>query len=100
MEKRILHYAHPTGFAAGLTAGAVYLLCAGFVSAFPTFAVSFFNDWFHSIDLSKIFVFPQITFGSLARGLVEIVLFFYVTGVIYGWVYNKCVNHCKRKGWI
>jgi len=50
--------------------------------------------------LSKIFVFPQITFGSLARGLVEIVLFFYVTGVIYGWVYNKCVNHCKRKGWI
>lgn len=100
MEKTTIHYAHPTGFALGLTSGIIYALCAAVISIWPVQAVKFFSDWFHGIDLMRLFVPPQLTFGVFIRGLVEVMLFFYITGVVYGFVYNKCVAHCKRKGWI
>ena len=100
MEKQTPHYAHPTGFALGITSGIVYTLCAVAVALWPVQTVRFFSYWFHGIDLSRIFVMPQLTFGIYFLRLVQVVLFFYITGLIYGWVYNKCVAHCKRMGWI
>lgn len=99
MEKTTPHYAHPTGLAAAITAGVVYTVCAAFVALWKTQAVRFFNDWFHGIDLSALPA-PQLTWGAFLRGLVEVVLFFYLVGLLYGWTYNKCVDHCKKRGWI
>jgi len=100
MEKQTPHYAHPTGFALGLTAGIVYVICASLVWLWPAQTVRFFASWFHGIDLTRIAVAPQLTFGTFIIGLIGIVLFAYAVGLIYGWIYNKCVVHCKRMGWI
>ncbi len=100
MSKTTLHYTHPTGIALGITAGMVYSICALFVFLWPTQTVRFFSDWFHGIDIGSLFIAPQLTFGTFFNGLIKVIIFFYITGVIYGFVYNKCVAHCKRKGWI
>lgn len=100
MDKNTPHYAHPTGFALGITAGILYIICALLVLAWPMQTVKFFSLWFHGIDLTRIAVLPQITIGMFLTGLIGIVLAGYLVGVLYSWVYNKCVVHCKRKGWI
>lgn len=100
MEEGTPHYAHPTGIALGLTAGIVYTICALFVTVWPAQALGFFKDWFHGIDIGRVFAPPQLSLGAFLRGLVEIVLAFYLVGLVYGWLYNRCVAHCKRMGWI
>ncbi|MBI4441482.1 hypothetical protein HY639_04905 [Candidatus Woesearchaeota archaeon] len=99
MEKT-LHYAHPTGFAAGLTAGLMYMLCAAAVTVWPDQMLTYFSEWFHIVNFKAIFVPPQITMLSFFRGLVTIMLFAYVTGFFFALLYNICVAHCKKKGWI
>ncbi len=100
MEKTTPHYAHPTGFALAITSGILYSLCALAVALWPAQTVGFFSSWFHGIDLMQIFVMPRLTFGVFLRGLISVVLGAYVAGALYGFVYNKCVAHCKRMGWI
>ncbi len=100
MEKTTCCYAHPTGLALSVTASIVYSVCAFFVAVMPGQTMKFFNDWFHGIDLSSLLTVKQITFGTFFRGLIEIAVFAYITGLIYGLAYNKCVAHCKKKGWI
>jgi len=100
MKKETLHYAHPTGLALGLTAGLIYTLCAAFIAVAPTTALRFFSGWLHGIDLAKVFMPTLITLGGFFKGLLEVIIFFYIAGVIYGWLYNKCAAHCKRHGWI
>lgn len=100
MNKETLHYTHPTGLALSITTGVIYSLCAFFIVLAPTGAIKFFNYWFHGIDLSKILVIPSITLGKFIVGLITIMLFGYLTGVLYAWLYNKCVGHCKKLHWI
>ena len=100
MKNETLHYAHPTGFALAFTSGIVYSLCALAVRLWPTQTLRFFNDWFHGVDLSSLINPKFLTFGVFIRGLVEIMLFAYLAGLLYALIYNKCVSHCKKKGWI
>ncbi len=100
MEKTNLHYPHPAGVAAGLTAGIVYAVCAAVVTLWPTQALSFFANWFHGIDLVKIAVPIQITASSFVVGLIGVIISFYIVGFIYGWLYNICYIHCKKRKWI
>lgn len=100
VNKTTPHYAHPTGFALGLTAGIIYSVCTLLVAFWPAQTIKTFNYWFHGIDLSQIYALPSITIGTYLIGLIEVVLFFYVTGLLYGFLYNKCVGHCKKRGWI
>ncbi|MBI4144674.1 hypothetical protein HY493_00515 [Candidatus Woesearchaeota archaeon] len=93
-------YLHPTAFALAITSGIVYAICAAFVGLWPTTAMRFFDDWFHGINLSAIAATPSITVGNFFRGLVEIMVFAYVVGVIFVWTYRACERHCKRLGWI
>lgn len=99
MEKT-LHYAHPTGVALAVTSGVVYIICVIAVTLWPAQAVQFFADWFHAIDLTKLFVIPQITLLKFLRGLIGIMLFAYLAGAVYAWAYNACVAHCKKRRWI
>ncbi|MBS3176594.1 hypothetical protein J4457_05150 [Candidatus Woesearchaeota archaeon] len=100
MEKTTSHYPHPTGFAFGLTAGVAYIICAIFFVFWPSQALRFFNDWFHGLDLSALVVVKSVTLWTFVKGLVEIVLFFYIMGFIFALIYNKCVDHCKKKRWL
>ena len=94
------HYVHPTGAALSVTTGIIYAACAFAVKMWPMQAIKFFSDWFHGIDLTRIAVIPQITIGSFIRGLVEMMIFAYIAGALYAWLYQKCEEHCKRKKWI
>ena len=98
MEKT--HYAHPTGLALGLTSGILYTLCAAAVKLWPAQTVSFFSGWLHGIDLMRIFDPTLLTFSVFFKGLVSVLVVAYLSGALYGWLYNTCVSHCKRKGWI
>lgn len=98
MKNTTLYRAHPTGLALALTSGIVYSLCALAVRLWPVQTLRFFNDWFHGVDISTIFTAKYLTFGVFVRGLVEILFFVYLAGLLYAYVYNKCVAHCKRKG--
>ncbi|MEK6809520.1 MAG: DUF5676 family membrane protein [Nanoarchaeota archaeon] len=100
MKNETLHYAHPTGFALALTSGVVYSFCALAIRLWPEQTVRFFNDWFHGVDLSTIFTAKFLTFGVFLRGLVEIIIFAYLAGLLYAFIYNKCVAHCKKRSWI
>ena len=100
MEKTTLHYAHPTGLALSITAGVIYIICVSLVSLWPVKFLNFFNNWVHGIDLTKIVIAPQITIGGFFIGLVEVLFVAYLVGVLYGWLYNLCVIHCKKYGWI
>lgn len=94
------HYVHPTGAALSVASGIIYAACAIYVKLWPMQAISFFNNWFHGIDLTQIAVIPEITAGSFIRGLISIMIFTYLAGALYAWLYQKCEEHCKRKKWI
>lgn len=98
--KEVKHEVHPTGLALGITAGIIYTICAAFVAFLPVQAIRFFSYWFHGIDLVRIATVPNITPGSFVLGLGGVVVFSYTVGVVYSLVYNACVAHCRRKGWI
>ena len=93
-----LHYVHPTGLAFGLTGGLVYVLSSAFVALWPTQAINVLSNWVHGIYLTN--VAPQITLGSFIIGLIGVIVAAYLVGAFYAWAYNKCVTHCKKRGWI
>ncbi|MEM3126607.1 MAG: DUF5676 family membrane protein [Candidatus Woesearchaeota archaeon] len=97
MEEKNLHYAHPAGIAAAVTGGIIYALCAFFVTMWPEQALSFFASWFHGIDLTKIAVPVQLTFGSFIVVLIETMVFFYLIGLIYGWFTTNATSIARKE---
>lgn len=100
MENATLHYAHPTGLALSITAGVIYLVCAALIAIWPDGAVWLLNDWFHGIDLARISVPAQWGIGRLIRGLFTLMFSAYLTGALFGWLYNRCLYHCIKWGWV
>ena len=100
MEKVIKHYPHPTGLALAITSGIVYTICAIAIWLWREQTVRFLTTWFHGIDLTKIISDTPITLGVFFIGLIGVMLSAYIFGFIYAWLYNKCTEHCKKKGWI
>lgn len=93
------HPMHPTGFALAATSGIVYILCAAAIALWPRATISFFNSWVHGVDLTRIAV-ESLSWSGFFKGLVGVLVFAYIAGALYAWVYNNCIVHCKRKGWI
>lgn len=98
MEK--IQYEHPTGLALSLTAGIVYVICTAAIALWPVGSLKFMSAWFHGIDLMKIATPFSISLGAVVLGLVEVLIVAYLIGVLYAWLYNKCVAHCKKKDWL
>lgn len=100
-EQKISYiHPHPTGLALGLTAGIVYLGCVFIAALRPTFSFNIMRFWFHSVDLERMYMQPQITMYSFIIGLITVVVFFYVVGAIFAGMYNLCLKHCVKKKWI
>lgn len=93
-------YLHPFGIAAGLTSGIVYTVCAAAVVLWPQAVLKFFASWFHGIDLMSIAAPGNVTWGSFFLGLIGTVLFAYLVGLLFGWMYNLCFAHCRKRKWI
>jgi len=93
-----MHYVHPTGAALAVVTGALYLACAGLVALWPSTTVGFFAGWFHGIDITLIYS-PRLEMLGVLRGFVGIVISAYLAGALFAWSYNKCVDHCKKRGW-
>ena len=100
MSKGTLHYAHPTGLALGLTTGIVYIICAVLSAIWPDSLLWLVGHWIHTIDLSKIATPSELNLGRFILGLVSSVISAYVVGVLFGWLYNRCLFHCLKWGWI
>lgn len=93
-------FAHPIGLALAVTSGIIYTVCYVGVLIWPRQAMNILNDWFHTVDFSQISVQQTFSAISFFRGLIEIMAFMYLAGIIFVAVYNSCVDHCKKFGWI
>ncbi len=93
-------YLHPFALAAGLTSGIVYGVCAAAVWLWPRQTVGFFATWFHGVDLMRIAAPLQLTVSNFVLGLIGTVLFAYVVGLLFAWLYNRCYVHCRKRKWI
>jgi hypothetical protein len=93
---------HPWPPAAAMTTtvSLVYVVCAALFALFPRTALNFFGSWFHGIDLVKIASETTITLSSFLVGLVGIAIFTMVFTTVFVLVYNSCIIHCERMGWI
>lgn len=100
MMKGNLSCAHPTGFTLGLTLGIVYVVCVLLSVLWPESLLWLVSHWIHTVDFSKITVPYEFNFGGFLAGLIVTVLSGYVVGVLFGWIYNRCVHHCTNWGWI
>ncbi len=92
--------AWPSVVATTITASLIYTLCTLLFVLFSNKALELFNNLFHGIDLVKIAKETTITFSSFFIGFVEIIIFTAVFTLIFVWLYNLCMDHCKNKGWI
>lgn len=92
---------HSWPFAAAMviTSGIVYIVCSIFFLIAPVKTLNLFNNWFHGIDLVKI-IKPSLSLSSVVIGFFELIIFAGLVALIFSFLYNACLNHCKRKGWI
>lgn len=78
------------GAAATITFSIVFTVCALAVALFPDGTVSFFNAWFHGLDLNLLK--PPggrpLTFGQFFYGLVGVAATSFVVGTLFAAVYN------------
>ena len=99
MEEKKLH-PWPVALALSLVTGIIYLFCALLIWVFPTGTIRFFSYWFHGIDISKIAATTPINLSVFIIGLISIMIFSVIVGAIFAGLYNKCLHHCIKKGWI
>ena len=76
------------GYALASVAGIVSLVCLLLVLVAKEFAINFFGAIFHGIDLNQI-VANKITIGSAILGFVEVIVIGFISGWLFGVIYNK-----------
>lgn len=94
------HAVHPTGLALSLTAGIIYVVCAAAIALWPTLTLQVMGSWFHGIDIQRIATTAPLTWGNVLSGLVGLIVAAYLVGALFAWLYNRCLEHCQRKGWM
>lgn len=81
---------HALGIAFASTTGILYILCAVIIALSPRSSMSFFNYFFHGIDLTKIAT-SNVSWGSFFLGLILSLLVSYIGAFIFGLIYNRAV---------
>ncbi len=79
-----------TGCAASITFSIVFTVCALAVALFPDDTISFFNAWFHGLDLSLLK--PPggrpLTIGQFFYGLAGVAATSFAVGTLFAAIYN------------
>jgi len=67
-----------------------YVACGVAVLLFPDGTLTFFNTWFHGIDLTAIKRDPTnaLTFNDWGTGFVTAIVSGFLAGSTYGWARN------------
>jgi energy-converting hydrogenase Eha subunit G len=77
------------GAALAITLAVAYTVCAAAFALRPEETLTFFNAWFHGVDLRVLQPAAKIfTLGVFFYGLSGIVLTGFAMGVVYGMAYN------------
>ncbi len=86
---------HIMAKAAAITTGIVYLVCWLLLWIAPVFSMGVARTWFHSLDISKIYVPVATDPGTIFIGLVTIVIGTWAVVYMYGMIYNFLVKKWK-----
>lgn len=77
------------GGALAITFAAMYALCAAAFALAPGATLDFFNAWFHGLNLAGLQAGAKpFTVGVFLYGLIGIVAFAFVSGVLFAVCYN------------
>ena len=71
------------------TSAVLYALCAFVVALWPEGALQLLGSVAHLVNVEQFVGGIQLTWGSFAIGLIEIVIYSYVAGWLLAWFYNK-----------
>lgn len=82
-------------FAAALTMGVAYLVCAGFVALWPEFSVKLLGWLVHVVNVEKFAGDVQITPLGFLIGLAQAVVYTYVGAWLFAWLHNKFMKPAK-----
>ncbi len=75
--------------AAGITMGALYVVCALFVALWPDFSLQLFGWLMHLVNVDKFAGDVQITLVGFIFGLLQAVIYTYIGALIFSWLHNK-----------
>lgn len=77
------------GTALAIAFAVLYTLCAAAFALFPGATLTFFDVWFHGLDLSVLANSGEsLTLGNYLYGLLGVVLTAFVAGTVFGLSYN------------
>ena len=77
------------GLTLALTAGLLSLACAMLVALSPEGMVNIFQSWWHGLDVTRLAVdAPPMTWTGVASGLFSLMVFAFLAGSLFGYVYN------------
>lgn len=78
------------GLSLSATVVVMYLVCALAVWVAPGTVESAITVVSHSLNLGPVFEqAPKITFVGVLEGTVAVAVYFFVTGTVFGWIYNR-----------
>lgn len=80
---------HPFALAVSVTFGIMYVLCAGFTAASPELALKLLGWVAHIVSVDKFAGGVEVTFGGVAMGLLEIVVYGYVAAYLFASLYHR-----------
>lgn len=77
------------GLALAATVTVTYLLCALVVLLAPGAAEAIIALIAHSVNVDMMFQPEAFSFANVLGGTVVIAVYFFVTGTLFGWIYNR-----------
>jgi len=75
--------------AAGITMGAVYVVCAAFVALWPSLSVQLFAWLMHLVNVERFAGEVQITAIGFIFGFLQAVIYTYMGALVFAWLHNK-----------
>ena len=69
--------------------GALYVLCAAFITLWPDFSLKLFGWLVHLVNVEKFAGDVAITFGGFVAGLLQAVVYAYIGAWLVAWLHNK-----------
>ncbi|MBS3174414.1 hypothetical protein J4440_00875 [Candidatus Woesearchaeota archaeon] len=78
--------------ATAATMGIIYIVCALFVALWPNFALQLFGWLIHLVNVDKFAGDVQITFVGVIIGLLQILVYTYVSALIFALLHNKFIK--------
>ncbi|MBI5400609.1 MAG: hypothetical protein HZB12_00620 [Candidatus Yonathbacteria bacterium] len=80
---------HSFALAMSVTFGIMYIICAVFTALSPELALKLLGWVVHIVNVDKFAGGVAVTWGGVAMGLLEIVVYGYVAAYLFASLYNR-----------